>query len=94
MDVLPPDEAPDPEEPELDLGGELETAGLLPPEGVVVLTDGEGVLRVGVVVLTEGEGVLLPDLLSGLLYVALLAGLVYEELPPDELLPCGLTLLV
>ena len=67
MDVLPPDDPPAPEEPEPERGGELETAGLLPPEGDVVLTEGAGVLRVGVVVLTEGAGVLPAALLSGLL---------------------------
>ncbi len=99
--LLLPDEPLLPPElvaPEVPLLGGRETAGLLPPEdGLAVLT--EGVLRVG----AEGLASDLPDddpleRLSGRLYVALLPGLEYVELPEeddDELLLCGgVTLLV
>lgn len=92
--------------PELVLAGVPVDAGLLVPEGVD-LTEGVllvgvavlvlGVLRVGVAVLTPVVVVVLPDLLSGLLYVALLVGLVYVEPPdelPEELLPSAGTLLI
>ena len=101
-ELLPPELLP----PELVLAGVPVDAGLLVPEGVD-LTEGVllvgvavlvlGVLRVGVAVLTPVLVVVLPDLLSGLLYVALLVGLVYVEPPdelPEELLPSAGTLLI
>lgn len=100
-DELPPDDVRlPPVEPELRGAGELDTAGrlLLPPDGVL-LTAGEGVLRVEGVALRTPVLPELPERLSGRLYVALLEGLEYVEpefeFPCEEVFPSrdGVTLL-
>lgn len=92
---LPPDDVRD-DPPELDvppelLVGGLDTAGRrLPPDGAGLLT--EGVLLVGAGALRTAGVPVLPERLSGRLYVALLVGLEYVD--PPELSLEGAVLLI